>query len=102
MFLEAAIAALSALKRPMQLTITSVSKYLIDGPNQFFSDWKGKNWKGVKNADLWQKIDELAAEHDIDWQWIPKEEWHPSKKRTEILAATGKKERKLKRHYRAT
>ena len=66
MELTAAIEALSALKRAAPVDLYTDSKYLRDGVTQWIHNWKKNGWKTsskkpVKNADLWQKLDDLLA-----------------------------------------
>lgn len=74
MELTAAIEALAALKRPCAVDLTTDSEYLRHGITQWIHGWKRNGWrsaakKPVKNADLWMRLDELAAHHDIAWHW---------------------------------
>ncbi len=75
MELMAAIRALEALKRSCEVTLYTDSRYVKDGINQWLPAWKRKGWKTaagkpVKNADLWRRLDELAQQHRINWQWV--------------------------------
>ena len=75
MELQAAIAGLSALKRPCAVDLFSDSQYLRDGITRWIGTWKRNGWrttnrKPVKNADLWERLDALTAEHDITWHWV--------------------------------
>lgn len=73
MELTAVIEALSALKRPAEVTVISDSEYVVKGMSEWLSKWKAKNWRtskgAVMNKDLWEQLDDLASVHTIDWQW---------------------------------
>lgn len=76
MELQAAIAALEALKRPSQIEFHTDSEYLRQGITQWIDNWANNNWvhkktgKPVPNADLWQTLWPLVKRHDITWHWV--------------------------------
>ena len=75
MELQAAIEGLAALKRHSRVILWTDSKYLRDGITDWIANWKRRNWrtaanKPVKNVDLWQRLDELTAQHDVTWEWV--------------------------------
>ncbi|MGE0485721.1 MAG: ribonuclease HI [Gammaproteobacteria bacterium] len=75
MELTAAIEALAALTRPSRVRLVTDSQYVMNGITSWLGDWKRRGWKTagrqpVKNVDLWQRLDELAAGHDIEWAWV--------------------------------
>jgi len=70
MELTACIKALSALKKDIPVIIYTDSKYVLQGITDWIKNWKKKNWKNVKNIDLWQELDELNQKHQVDWQWV--------------------------------
>jgi len=75
MELSAAIKALASLKRPCDLTLYTDSQYVMKGMQEWIQGWKARGWKTaakqpVKNADLWQALDEEAARHTINWVWV--------------------------------
>jgi ribonuclease HI len=74
MELTAAIEALESLKRPMRVRLVTDSTYLRKGITEWLRAWKARGWKTadkkpVKNVDLWQRLDEAAHRHTIDWAW---------------------------------
>jgi ribonuclease HI len=76
MELTAVIRALEALKRSVQARIYTDSQYVRLGITEWIAGWKQRGWltkdrKPVKNQDLWQRLDELAAAHQIEWHWVP-------------------------------
>ena len=75
MELMAAIRALEALKRRCRVRLYTDSLYVMKGISTWIGDWKRRGWrtadkKPVKNEDLWRRLDELAAKHDIEWRWV--------------------------------
>lgn len=91
MELMAAIASLEALERPATLRIVTDSKYLIDGITGWIHGWKRNGWKNaakkpVKNADLWQRLDQARARHDVSWDWVKGHAGHAENERADQLA----------------
>ena len=75
MELTAVICALEALKRPMQVTLYTDSRYVKDGITRWIHTWKRNGWKtaagqAVKNAVLWQRLAAASAHHAIEWCWV--------------------------------
>jgi len=75
MELTAAIEGLRALKRACDVDLNTDSKYVMQGINDWMANWKSNGWKTaakkpVKNADLWQLLDEQAKKHQIKWRWV--------------------------------
>jgi ribonuclease HI len=75
MELQALIAALQALKRPVDVRLYTDSQYVRRGILEWLPQWKARGWKTadkkpVKNQDLWQLLEAAAARHRIDWHWI--------------------------------
>ena len=82
MELTAAIEGLAALKRPSQVTLTTDSEYVRQGITRWIDGWKRRGWvrpgnKAVLNRDLWQQLDVLNGNHDVDWQWVKGHSGHP-------------------------
>lgn len=94
MELLAVIRALEALKRPVQARVHSDSQYVLKGMREWLPNWKAKGWRTaskapVKNADLWQTLDQLAAQHQIEWIWVKGHAGHPENERADALANQG-------------
>ena len=70
MELMAVIEALKSLKRTCKIQIFTDSQYVQRGMLEWIDGWKKKNWKNVKNPDLWQELDKLASNHNISWNWV--------------------------------
>jgi ribonuclease HI len=94
MELTAAIAALEALKRPCRVQLHTDSQYLREGVTAWVEVWKNNGWrtrdrKPVKNDDLWRRLDEAAARHQIDWRWVRGHAGDPMNERADELARRG-------------
>lgn len=94
MELTAAIRALEALKRRCEVALYTDSQYVRQGITTWLADWKRRDWrtsdrKPVKNQDLWQQLDALAAKHDIAWHWVRGHTGHPENERADALANRG-------------
>jgi ribonuclease HI len=94
MELTAVIGALSALKRPCEVTIHTDSEYVRKGITEWIHNWKRRGWttadrKPVKNAELWQKIDALAQAHRVHWRWVRGHSGDPGNERADALANRG-------------
>lgn len=70
MELTAVIEALKILKRSCEIIIYTDSKYVKQGITEWIDGWIKKNWKNVKNPDLWQELHRLVSQHHIEWQWV--------------------------------
>src|SRR5690606_27995673 len=82
MELLAAITALNALKEPCEVDLYTDSKYVMDGISGWIHGWKRNGWrtadkKPVKNAELWQALDEATRRHKIHWNWVKGHAGHP-------------------------
>jgi ribonuclease HI len=94
MELMAVIRALEALKRRSRVKLYTDSLYVMKGITIWILDWKRRGWrtadkKPVKNEDLWRRLDELAAKHDIEWHWVRGHAGHPENERADRLANRG-------------
>lgn len=96
MELLAAIHALETLARPSSLTIITDSAYVKNGVTGWIHGWKRNGWKTankkpVKNVELWQRLDEAQARHDVTWEWVKGHAGHPENERADELAREGMK-----------
>lgn len=94
MELLAAIEALNALKRPCEVKLTTDSVYVKNGITQWIHGWKQNGWrtankKPVKNADLWQALEEAIHQHDVSWFWVKGHAGHVENERADELARRG-------------
>jgi ribonuclease HI len=94
MELSAAIAALEALKRPCFVDLYTDSEYLKNGITSWINGWKRNGWrtadkKPVKNVDLWKRLDEAMAHHQVNWRWVKGHAGHAMNERADQLARDG-------------
>ena len=91
MELTAAIEALTALRERCRVDLYTDSSYVKDGIGGWIEGWKRNGWKTsakkpVKNADLWQALEEACNRHDVTWHWIKGHAGHPENERADELA----------------
>lgn len=94
MELMAAIAALEVLSKASAITIVTDSAYVKNGVTGWIHGWKRNGWKTaarkpVKNAELWQRLDEAQARHRVTWEWVKGHAGHPENERADALARAG-------------
>ena len=92
MELMAAIRALEALRRPSHVTLSTDSRYVMDGLTKWLKGWQRNGWmtasrQPVKNADLWRELIAAAEPHRIDWVWVKGHAGHPDNERADRLAS---------------
>jgi ribonuclease HI len=91
MELMAVIRALESLKRPVKARVYTDSQYVRRGITEWIASWKARGWrtadrKPVKNQDLWERLDALAASHSIEWHWVRGHSGVPGNERVDLLA----------------
>jgi len=74
MELQAAIMALSALRRPCRITLHTASEYLTSGATLWLPVWRDARWrtssgKALRNRDAWKQLHVAAEPHEVDWRW---------------------------------
>lgn len=94
MELTAVIEALATLRRRCAVTVYTDSAYVKDGITSWIRGWKARGWltadkRPVKNADLWQRLGALNAEHDVQWCWVKGHAGNPGNERADRLANRG-------------
>ncbi len=94
MELMAAICGLEALKEPCAVELTTDSEYVRKGITEWIHGWKKKGWKTaarkpVKNADLWQRLDQAAGRHEVNWHWVKGHSGHRENEIADQLANRG-------------
>jgi len=94
MELTAVIQALSALKSRREVAVYTDSVYVKDGITKWIHGWKQRGWrtadkKPVKNVELWQRLEALAAQHDVQWHWVRGHDGDPGNERADALANRG-------------
>ncbi len=91
MELTAVIEGLASLTRPSAVELYSDSQYVLKGLKEWMAGWKKKGWRTaskapVKNVDLWKRLDELKAVHEIRFHWVRGHAGHPENERVDRLA----------------
>ena len=91
MELLGAIKGLEALKKPCTVEVYTDSHYVRKGMSEWLVNWKKNGWRNaqkqpVKNSDLWQILDALAARHQVTWHWVKGHSGHPENDRVDQLA----------------
>jgi ribonuclease HI len=91
MELTAAIEGLRSLKERCQVEVVTDSEYVKNGITQWIHGWKRNGWKTsakkpVVNQDLWEELDELASQHDVQWTWTKGHADHEDNNRCDELA----------------
>lgn len=94
MELMAAIGALERTPADTPLQLWTDSSYVKNGITSWIHAWRAKNWrkadgKPVLNLELWQKLDALAQNRSIDWQWVKGHAGHAGNEMADALANRG-------------
>ncbi|PLW74974.1 ribonuclease HI [Cohaesibacter celericrescens] len=94
MELQAAISALEAMKRPCEIDLYTDSQYVKGGITGWIHGWKKNGWKTaakkpVKNAELWQQLDEALKRHKVEWHWVKGHAGQDGNERADELARRG-------------
>ena len=69
MELQAVIEAIKFLDKG-DLIIHSDSMYVINGITKWINNWIRKDWKKVKNVELWKELYSLTKDRNIEWIWV--------------------------------
>jgi len=91
MEMMAVIAALETLKRSCKVCVHTDSTYVMKGMTEWLENWKARGWKTaakkpVLNEDLWRRLDEAAARHEVEWRWVKGHSGVPENERADELA----------------
>ena len=94
MELMAAISALEALKKGVEADLYTDSAYVRNGISSWIHGWKRNGWRTadkrpVKNVELWQRLEQALARHQVNWHWIKGHAGHPENERADELAREG-------------
>jgi ribonuclease HI len=94
MELMGAIMALEALTRPCEVHLHTDSSYLKGGITGWIATWKRNGWrtadkKPVKNVELWQRLENAADGHAIEWHWVKGHAGDTMNERADVLARKG-------------
>lgn len=90
MELTAAVQALQSLKKPCRIVIYTDSEYLRRGITEWLPGWRKRNWRRktgtLANIDLWQALDVLLKDHEIEWRWVRGHAGNKYNERVDLLA----------------
>lgn len=86
MELRAVTEGLKLLKEPCDVKVVSDSSYVIKAINEWLAGWIKKDFKKVKNPDLWREYLEISAPHNITGVWVRGHNGHPENERCDQLA----------------
>ena len=88
MELLAVIVGLEAIKWDnARVEVWSDSKYVVNAITEgWLENWILKDWKKVKNPDLWQRFLPLYRAHQVTFHWIKGHAGHPENERCDRLA----------------
>ena len=91
MELIGAIAGFEALTRPCRVRLTTDSEYVKKGMTEWIEGWVRRDWKNsqkkpVANRDLWERLLELAGQHQVEWHWVRGHDGHAENERCDALA----------------
>ncbi|MFC6381055.1 DNA polymerase III subunit epsilon [Psychrobacter glacincola] len=94
MELMGAIQALTHSSHEQKLEIWTDSSYVKKGITEWIEGWKKRAWKTankkpVANQDLWQRLDELCQQRDVDWHWVKGHAGHAGNEKADELANLG-------------
>lgn len=91
MELMAAIQALESLTRACEVDLHTDSRYVEQGIREWVPRWRANGWrtadrKPVKNQDLWERLSQAAARHEVRWHWVRGHAGHVENERVDQLA----------------
>ncbi|AXY59542.1 DNA polymerase III subunit epsilon [Acinetobacter sp. WCHAc010052] len=89
MELTAAIEGIRFCPADASLIMWTDSSYVQKGITEWIHGWKKKNWKDVKNPDLWKELDALCQGRQIEWNWIKGHAGHAGNEMADQLANLG-------------
>ena len=92
MELQAVIEALEFIENESDITIYSDSQYVIKGITDWIENWIRKDWKNVKNVELWKKLYILTRNRNVKWEWVKAHANNKYNNRVDILARNAAKE----------
>lgn len=97
MELTAVIRGLEALKEPCRVTVTTDSRYVVDGIEKGWAKgWRARGWvksdkKPALNPELWGRLLDLLDQHEVTFRWIKGHAGHPENERCDQLAVAQSK-----------
>ncbi|MGM0623777.1 MAG: ribonuclease HI [Campylobacterota bacterium] len=86
MELTGVIEGLKLLKQPCKVEVVSDSSYVVNAINEWLANWVKKDFKKVKNEDLWQEYIKVAKPHKITARWVRGHAGHEENEICDTLA----------------
>ncbi|HEX7341564.1 MAG TPA: ribonuclease HI [Rhodanobacteraceae bacterium] len=91
MELLAAIHGLEALTRSCRVSLTTDSRYVMQGIEEWLPRWRARQWRTaagqpVKNQDLWQRLSAVTDAHQVSWHWVKGHAGHVENERVDQAA----------------
>lgn len=91
MELTAVIMGLRQMRQPCEITVTTDSRYVMDGLTKWLPNWIKRGWltsdkKPVKNVELWKALDAEVQKHTVHWEWVNSHTGHPENEMVDQLA----------------
>ena len=86
MELSGVIEGLKALKEPCEVVIVSDSSYVVKAINEWLISWIKRDFKKVKNIDLWKEYIEVSTKHKVHGTWVRGHNGHVENERCDKLA----------------
>ncbi|MBU0720724.1 ribonuclease HI [bacterium] len=80
------IEGLRALKEPCDVDIISDSSYVVKGINEWLAGWIKRDFKKVKNPDLWNMYLDVSKEHKVHAIWVRGHDGHVENERCDKIA----------------
>ena len=82
------IEGLRALKEPCEVEVISDSSYVVKGINEWLDNWIKRDFKKVKNPDLWYEYIKVSEQHSVVATWIKGHAGHEENERCDNMART--------------
>lgn len=86
MELMGVIEGLRALKEPCEVEVISDSSYVVKGINEWLKNWVKRDFKKVKNPDLWQEYLKVSEKHKVHGTWVKGHAGHDENERCDEIA----------------
>ncbi len=86
MELLAAIRGIESLKEPCNIKLVSDSNYVVKAINEWLQGWIKKDFKNVKNIELWKRYIKAARVHKVEATWVKGHNGHEENEECDKIA----------------
>jgi ribonuclease HI len=86
MELTAVIEGFKCIKEPSLVEVVTDSNYVVKGASEWIKGWVKKDFKDVKNVELWKELIRVTAGHRIKWTWVKGHAGHPMNEKCDKMA----------------